>query len=188
MNRLAVTLLALLAINPAFAVTIDFESIDSYTGAPAGVQGASEIQTEGFVFSAFAYMDLSSLDDNSFLRTDATHDAYPITMRAISGETFALESFSALLGGWTVTGYYAGGGTIQTGLGLGGYEGTSVKTNLLLGSEWQGLESVTFEANFEFFYSGLDDIVVSTVPIPAAVWLFGSALVGLGWMRRKQTV
>jgi hypothetical protein len=26
------------------------------------------------------------------------------------------------------------------------------------------------------------------VPIPAAVWLFGSALAGLGWMKRKQTV
>ncbi len=25
-------------------------------------------------------------------------------------------------------------------------------------------------------------------PIPAAVWLFGSALAGLGWMSRKQTV
>ena len=26
----------------------------------------------------------------------------------------------------------------------------------------------------------------SVVPIPAAVWLFGSALAGLGWMKRKQ--
>ncbi|MGI9308873.1 MAG: VPLPA-CTERM sorting domain-containing protein, partial [Gammaproteobacteria bacterium] len=26
---------------------------------------------------------------------------------------------------------------------------------------------------------------VSLVPLPAAVWLFGSALAGLGWMRRK---
>jgi hypothetical protein len=26
---------------------------------------------------------------------------------------------------------------------------------------------------------------VSAVPIPAAVWLFGSALAGLGWMRRR---
>ncbi|MGI9308347.1 MAG: VPLPA-CTERM sorting domain-containing protein [Gammaproteobacteria bacterium] len=26
------------------------------------------------------------------------------------------------------------------------------------------------------------------VPIPAAVWLFGSALAGLGWIRRKQAV
>jgi hypothetical protein len=29
---------------------------------------------------------------------------------------------------------------------------------------------------------------VTAVPVPAAVWLFGSALAGLGWMRRKQTV
>jgi hypothetical protein len=28
----------------------------------------------------------------------------------------------------------------------------------------------------------------SAVPIPAAVWLFGSALAGLGWMRRRKTV
>lgn len=26
------------------------------------------------------------------------------------------------------------------------------------------------------------------VPLPAAIWLFGSALAGLGWLRRKQTV
>jgi hypothetical protein len=31
-------------------------------------------------------------------------------------------------------------------------------------------------------------VLVSTVPIPAAVWLFGSALAGLGWMRRRKTV
>ncbi len=27
----------------------------------------------------------------------------------------------------------------------------------------------------------------SVVPLPAAVWMFGSALAGLGWMRRRQT-
>ncbi|MCP4831207.1 MAG: VPLPA-CTERM sorting domain-containing protein [Gammaproteobacteria bacterium] len=31
-----------------------------------------------------------------------------------------------------------------------------------------------------------DNVVVTAVPVPAAVWLFGSALAGLGWMRRKQ--
>jgi hypothetical protein len=30
-------------------------------------------------------------------------------------------------------------------------------------------------------------ILTTTVPIPAAVWLFGSALAGLGWFRRRQT-
>jgi len=29
-------------------------------------------------------------------------------------------------------------------------------------------------------------LVRTTVPVPAAVWLFGSALAGLGWFRRKQ--
>jgi len=29
---------------------------------------------------------------------------------------------------------------------------------------------------------------ISAVPIPAAVWLFGSALAGLGWVKRKQSV
>jgi hypothetical protein len=38
------------------------------------------------------------------------------------------------------------------------------------------------------FYTGLDGTgTISAVPIPAAAWLFGSALAGLGWMRRKQT-
>ena len=38
--------------------------------------------------------------------------------------------------------------------------------------------------------SELDPIATAwsvAVPIPAAVWLFGSALAGLGWMRRKHT-
>jgi hypothetical protein len=29
---------------------------------------------------------------------------------------------------------------------------------------------------------------ISAVPVPAAVWLFGSALAGLGWLRRRKTV
>jgi hypothetical protein len=29
---------------------------------------------------------------------------------------------------------------------------------------------------------------ITSVPIPAAVWLFGSALGGLGWMRRRRTI
>jgi hypothetical protein len=39
--------------------------------------------------------------------------------------------------------------------------------------------------------SGVKDLSLTTawsvVPLPAAVWLFGSALAGLGWFRRRQT-
>ena len=36
-------------------------------------------------------------------------------------------------------------------------------------------------------YAGVTTFTVQVVPIPAAVWLFGSALGLLGWLRRKAT-
>jgi len=39
--------------------------------------------------------------------------------------------------------------------------------------------------NFRLITGGR--VIANVVPIPAAVWLFGSALAGLGWMRRRQT-
>ena len=43
-------------------------------------------------------------------------------------------------------------------------------------------------AAVEFVDGSISGVVVSAVPIPAAVWLFGSALAGLGWLRRKRAV
>jgi len=37
----------------------------------------------------------------------------------------------------------------------------------------------------DVFAVQIDNLEVNTVPVPAAVWLFGSALGLLGWMRRK---
>ena len=55
-----------------------------------------------------------------------------------------------------------------------------------LGPQWSGLEWVTFSYNdASGFGSVIDNITVSAVPIPGAVWLFGSALVGLAGIRRK---
>jgi hypothetical protein len=46
--------------------------------------------------------------------------------------------------------------------------------------------SCEFEEDGETFRNVISGSV-SAVPIPAAVWLFGSALAGLGWLRRRQT-
>jgi len=59
------------------------------------------------------------------------------------------------------------GGTI----GVWGYEDHHDRTGGILVSEHRYVASGT----------------VRSVPIPAAIWLFGSALAGLGWMRGKQT-
>jgi len=69
-------------------------------------------------------------------------------------------------------------------------------TTVYFGSEWSNLVEVQLLGTAlgvpghdpgAALLLNLDNVIVSAVPIPAAVWLFGSALAGLGWMRRRQT-
>jgi hypothetical protein len=54
------------------------------------------------------------------------------------------------------------------------------------GTWYSGYDSEWDEIAYHEAVSGY--VTSSAVPVPAAVWLFGSALAGLGWLRRKQTV
>jgi len=60
--------------------------------------------------------------------------------------------------------------------------------SLVFGPAWQGIYSFKLisQAGFESAEIGVDNVSISVVPVPAAVWLFGSALAGMGWLRRKQ--
>jgi len=54
---------------------------------------------------------------------------------------------------------------------------------------WMGIQAVAYQ--YGIYGTSIIDSSISVsaapsaVPVPAAVWLFGSALAGLGWMRRK---
>jgi len=69
---------------------------------------------------------------------------------------------------------------------------TSLPATLGLNDFEYKIFSVTLGTDTEQFgdtmrWTGsVDSVAITAVPIPAAVWLFGSALAGLGWLRRKQ--
>jgi hypothetical protein len=67
----------------------------------------------------------------------------------------------------------------------GTLEENGVWENVSFASSLENVVSVTFVGNTTAIQ--YDNIVVNAVPVPAAVWLFGSALAGLGWLRRRQT-
>ncbi len=94
---------------------------------------------------------------------------------------------------WAASGYgYSGAYGIKVG---GGYAEGAVGSG-----DWLNLEQVVFEISsscsgsqcgisgqidFDTLNLYIDNVSVSVVPIPAAAWLFGSALAGLGWLRRR---
>jgi hypothetical protein len=79
------------------------------------------------------------------------------------------------------------GGTITKAVDVSGVSGNqwSVESDF---SEFTDIISLSFEGASQSGFLFLDNIQTSVVPVPAAVWLFGSALAGLGWLRRKQIV
>jgi hypothetical protein len=127
-----------------------------------------------------------------------------------NGSTFALETFyyqllafgpdeATVMAVLTLEGLKTGGQIVSTDIEL---DLAAYSTNDFAFSQhnsglelFVGLKALTFSVAMSGFnvqpaQLNISDILVgvNAVPIPATVWLFCSALAGLGWMRRKQTV
>jgi hypothetical protein len=181
----AILFLLLFVSANALATTIDFEAqtrgnilAPAFTVGEFQVSFVGDVQVDGGNSSwAIAGLSGNELTWNQ--------DAGNIGLARTNGEAFSLDAVD--FGSWgpgndlAVVGYLAAGGTLQFDL-VSGAEPSTVNFS----QAWAGLASVEFIAvNVPGL---LDNIVVNSVPIPAAVWLFGSALAGLGWLRRKQIV
>jgi hypothetical protein len=198
MNRIIGIMIVAVAgfISPAIqAATIDFEEFS--IGAGNGVYPTT-LQSQGYDFSGFtSFNDSTEVIVGTSNGTNAYggsvsangQDGFGVQARVYiersDGGVFAIYSLDLILdtdidGFISIDGLLAGGGAASLGVPVGT-------------GDWLNLESVRFRAEGNQWGPGyasveVDNIAINAVPIPAAVWLFGSALAGLGWLRRKSTV
>ena len=181
----------------AVTVTIDFEMLASTTDTY--VLAGPVYKEKTFSISNLS----SSLADALASAGSGNTDEYPgsaalfnnvpdgITeLKKTSGDTFDLLSIdltesttTAASSTITFTGNVFGGGTVTEPIDLDGTFGFETLTF----TGFTNLTSVTWVNTFD--YHSFDNIVLDTssVPVPAAAWLFGSGLVGLlGVARRKK--
>jgi hypothetical protein len=129
-----------------------------------------------------------------------------------SGNPFDVHSMDTFLTSWDESDNTPGDFVSATSLEIKGYDNLgnviaslsiepprdaspSAWVNLVFDNSWSAIHTLEIteqqthsQWGVEAIPVSLDNFSATVVPIPAAVWLFGSALAGLGWMRRKQTI
>ncbi len=181
-------LICLTGTAQASTITIDFE--DASPGAPEVLDSGFRISGTTGLYDQTRTGVIDSAGDQLFEVFALLYDQMCACSAPYISATIEREdggAFSFHSADWSGTNV-----SIQGLLGDGSYALDAVGTG-----DWLNVVSVTFNADGGFCTSFcfnrnasllLDDVVVgAAVPVPAAVWLFGSALAGLGWMRRKPT-
>jgi hypothetical protein len=200
-NLIAVVLLLGCGVVQAAAVIIDFEEYDGVCDAsPFSTCDADNplVTDQGFLFSPLDSkpIELSHPADETggfgttsiFLsRDDYGSDVIEISEASSSNfnfygfATIHLFNSTGLID--SIIGYKENG----TQVTANNIEINGSYINLINYGDFSNLVRVEIFSNEANNVLVLDNFMVQTVPIPAAVWLFGSALGGLGWMRRKKS-
>jgi hypothetical protein len=207
--RLILTTIFFLNALAANAVVIDFSEYEVGEVLDAD---AIALVSEGYVFRPEAGTSIrfdgpqggptpELLMVGSEIQSDPLHQMFmggvitsTITMSQEDGLAFDLLSFDMArpLGrgilDYTLVGTKSAGGQVNfDGLAISFPDGVETPGTLPDFSAFNDLVAIEFTVVGAEAFLGLDDIAVSTVPIPAAVWLFGSGLGLLGWFRRRQS-
>ncbi len=194
MRIVAACLLSIIGSAQAANITIDFEQ---FSGVVVDLQpvGTGIALNDGFVMSASGTIWLTEANGPSPRSIDIVLNSPggtgDVTFSKADGSAFSLLSFDYAFAGpgnWpmTLSAVKAGGEVVSLDPGLIALDNSYA--TYTASSLFTDIVSLNFLGDGDGPPMALDNINVSTVPVPAAVWLFGSALAGLGWLRRKQTV
>jgi hypothetical protein len=112
-----------------------------------------------------------------------------VSMRESNGLLFSLDSLDAsnlalsrTAYDLDVTGHLFDGSTVHRNVDLA----TDIWTTITFDDSWVNLESVVITTTTYSWDMAIDNIAVTVVPLPAAVWLLGSGLAALGFCRKRK--
>ena len=205
--RYSLFILAVLAANPvpaAFVMT--FNDTAPPTGETA--YGFNGSYSEG-EFGAIEHYVLTASGNTQLFSFDAAYTPAPnplgtdfggfqsntqtVTLTQSIGDVFSLNSFQAAqifglpAGTIFVTGHVfaTGAEVIAEFHTLATSFGSNVNwQTFVLPSEFTGLNSVEFFQFVPNTSTVIDNITLNAVPLPAAIWLFGSGVIGVAGRRR----
>jgi hypothetical protein len=194
-------LMALMTVSGAVnagVVTIDFENtLPTYFGLASyqedgftltsNVPDGTLIDVNNVVRGNFGIFSGGTSSQSLFWGENGTNSI--ISLAGDGGEVFELLSLDASSlydlssGQLTLTGMLSGGGSVQQVLNLNG----ALTTYNITGMTGLSALNISFDgATYDAPYD-LDNIQMNVVPLPAGIWLMGSALAGLaGWQRRRK--
>jgi hypothetical protein len=174
-----------------YAATIDFEGVLSDGQGRTG-SDVTPYTEDGFTVTSSGSSDFGRNDifGDGFSWNDNGSDFFgwcgnctnaPFTLTLVGGGPFSLSSidFSNMtigsdVGTINITGFFSGGGsTTQT------FDPTVDVWTTAAFTGFEDLSSLTIAAATIGANLAMDNIVVTAVPVPAAIWLFGSGLLGL---------
>jgi len=156
------------------------QSYNSAPGRNVGWRYATNSEIEGLFSVAFdGYTDTNAIkhysDSNvSGSYADQTEDAQ--IFASLFGSSGVTSSFNATLG------FYRDESNILRQMGLNQYSSYSRVFSDENTNNWNGYEGLGVSGNGVFLVRES----VSVVPVPAAVWLFGSGLLGLVGVARRR--
>ena len=186
--------LLLFSVTQAATITFDAQSLGTISspliiGDFVFYASGAEIIEESTADNAL-YLQASG-STNCFCSFDGDAGPLEFSMTSTSGDPFAF--YGADVSATSIFGIvYSGFDGLEYG---GAYPLGPFALGPVGTGDWLNLQEVRFYVasygvvgSFDTLSITVDNINAKVVPIPAAAWLFGSALAGLCWLRRKPAV